>query len=385
MESINQLAHLAVDTSIKNASEEDENLFESIDFHQHLNRIKRIFQSFKLDEHNFINKKLNDELVSEFAIEKNEFEGIINQHVADLTSPTDETQQKFEFFAKILLKNQNYLFEKDASLFKEFDLDANLIGNLELLSKCVFVLLSFISHSDSAKAFNDGNDLKPALIELLIKSHDYKPLLFQLLVKIVSNEKEKFAKHVKKFSAGTDKLVALIDSCLANEEEIEQDTLGLIETKYVNLNTISQKLEKKINTKSVETLLTMYTHTMSKKDLLILKRLYKLEPKLDCLIFKLKNIDDSDAMSQQAKIVDFISAKVNETFMTNSIQNFPIERKLEDLGSPRDDELNKPFELESVILSNNVPDTNIYDPVYMLPNIYCLLDDGKTIFLFKWI
>ena len=385
LESISQLASLAVDPSIKNASEDDESQLDSIDFYQHLNRIKRIFQSFKLDEDNFINKKLNDELVSEFAIEKNEFEAIINQYVVDLASPNDETQQKFVFFAKILLKNQNYLFEKDASLFKEFDLDANLIGNLELLSKCVFVLLSFISHSDSGKAFHDENDLKPGLIELLIKSHEYKPLLFQLLVKIVSNEKEKFAKHVKKFSPGTDKLVALIDSCLANEEEIEQDTLGAVETKYVNLNTMSQKLEKKINAKSVESLLTMYTHTMSKKDLSILKRLYKLDPKLDCLIFKLKNIDDSDAMSQQAKIVDFIGAKVNETFMTNSIQNFPIERKLDELGSPRDVDLNKPFELESIILSNNVPDANIYDPVYMLPNMYCLLDYGKTISLLNLI
>ncbi len=101
------------------------------------------------------------DLVSEFSVDSREsFEKLIDEmHVFEVGVKDDEGKKRkadefarqFDFFAKILVKNQEYLFEKDTGIFKEFDMDQKFIGSLETVSKCVNILLSYVSKFDMNK------------------------------------------------------------------------------------------------------------------------------------------------------------------------------------------------------------------------------------------
>ena len=115
----------------------------------------------------------------------------------------------------------------------------------------------------------------------------------------------------------------------------------------------------------------------------ILKRLYKLDPKLDCLQFKLNDSDKTNEnLNLQPKIVDFISAKLNEMSLFRTSQNFPTELEdLNEIASEKDDQ----FNMDSLILNNNVLDSKIYDPIYILPNMYYLLDYGNIVDVVQFV
>ncbi len=136
----------------------------------------------------------------------------------------------------------------------------------------------------------------------------------------------------------------------------------------------------------------MYTYTLSKRDKAILKRLYKLDPKLDCLLFNSKKSsdgpsDNTENLDQQPKISDFITQKLNEASLLTACQNFPIDRKLEDLTITSDSKSTTQdnFDINTLVYSNSVLDAKIYDPIYVLPNIYNLLDYGNIVDIVQFV
>jgi len=157
LEQFNQLSKLSATDSI--SLSEEEGLFEKIDLNHHLDRVKSFCSSFKLDKESFrIQEKLNMDLVSEFNFDsKDSFEKLIDELSAlNSANRDDETkmtefERQFEFFAKVLVKNQDYLFEKKTSIFKEFDMDQKFVESLDTVSKCVNFLLSYISRCDMSK------------------------------------------------------------------------------------------------------------------------------------------------------------------------------------------------------------------------------------------
>ncbi len=330
------------------------------------------------------------DLVSEFSMEESAFKSLIDDgdFLATMASQTMDAQllQTFEFFAKILVRNQRFLFEKDVSLFKEFDLDQKFLGSLESLAKCTNILLSLAARFDLSKHFNGENEdaIKSELCKFLVKAHNYKPTLFKLLVKLISEHADKGEKFLKKFSSSNTELADIVKQCFdSSRSDATTMTLTQSETEFLAVNSIDQKFEKDLSSKSVDKLVKMYSYTLSLKDKAILKQLYKLDPKLDCLLFKLNNEGQIESLKQQPKIVDFISQKLNEMDLLTASQNFPIDRKLSDLA--KQNESSEGFDLNSLVLSNDVLDSKIYDPIYLLPNIYYLLGYGNIVDVVQFV
>lgn len=261
-----------------NIEVDEEAYHETINFKKHLDHIKGVFSSLKLDgaDQVQVQKKINMDLLSEYSLDKEDFELIINDfdYVKDLETSkimNEELTYKFEFLAKILTNNQNFVFEKDVSLFKEFDLDEKFITSLELLSKCVNVVLSFASKYDLNKTFSNSSSyatIKNSLTEFLLKAYEYKPMLFKLLVKISSSQGEKTMKYLKKFSGDNEKLAELLETCTDNEVNGMNNCEKLTgaENEFIRMNSVDEQMKKSLNAKSVEKLLKMYKFTMSKKD-----------------------------------------------------------------------------------------------------------------------
>lgn len=115
--------------------------------------------------------------------------------------------------------------------------------------------------------------------------------------------------------------------------------------------------------KNIDKLVDTYSYTMSSRDLKLLAEIYRRDSTLNCLIFKLletQTTETSETLNKQAKITDFISLKLNDTLLAESILNFPLTRKLENIADPA-----------------SLKSSSVYDPIYLLPNIYNLLDYGK--------
>ena len=109
---------------------------------------------------------------------------------------------------------------------------------------------------------------------------------------------------------------------------------------------------------SLDKLIEAYSYTMSRRDLRILRAIRSHDPSLNCLLFKLLETNSADTLSKQAKVTDFISLKLNDSLIYESIVNFPLGRKLDSIDDIDGIEFN----------------AKIYDPIYMLPNLYNLLD-----------
>jgi hypothetical protein len=109
---------------------------------------------------------------------------------------------------------------------------------------------------------------------------------------------------------------------------------------------------------SLDKLIEAYSYTMSRRDLRILRAIRSHDPSLNCLLFKLLETNSADTLSKQAKVTDFISLKLNDSLIYESIVNFPLGRKLDSIDEIDGLEFN----------------AKIYDPIYMLPNLYNLLD-----------
>lgn len=371
---------------------EEETFLVATNFENHLSRIKHTFGTLEIENRSRIQTKLNMDLVSEFNMEEQTFKALIDdsdfigtsQPAANVKTMDQQMLQTFEFFAKILVKNQRFLFEKDASLFKEFDLDQKFLASLESLAKCTNILLTYAARFDLSKA-ETKDDITDELCKFLVKAHDYKPTLFKLLVKVVSEQSDKAEKYLKRFSASNAELTNLFKECFDSSDAETKSAFTQSEIEFLSINSIDEKYMKDISCRSIENLLKMYRYTLSLKDRAILKQLYKLDPKLDCLLFKLESDGQGETnLKQQPKIVDFISQRLTEMDLLTASQNFPINRKLADLTAASES-VAEEFDFNSLVLSNDVLDSKIYDPIYLLPNIYYLLDYGNIVDVVQFV
>lgn len=117
--------------------------------------------------------------------------------------------------------------------------------------------------------------------------------------------------------------------------------------------------------KRLDKLVEMYSYTMSSRDLRILAAIHRADPTLNSLVFKLLDAQlnaTNETLSKQATIADFVSLKLNDQMLAESVLNFALDRKLDNLS-----DLDGLAEMSSAV----------YDPVYLLPNIYNLLDYGN--------
>ncbi len=352
---------------------------EKQDFSKYFNQIKLILNDFNLDENSLIKSKINVNLIAQFSMDKQAFLKQINHLIENLTdldlSPKQQMNlnNRFNYFAKILIKNQNYLFESDINLFKEFDLDQEFLNNLDLLNKCTRIILTYLVKFDYKKYLNSNDDdlqQRNEISQFLIKAFNYKPVLFKLLIKLAVDKNGQNLKNLNKFSSTNETLKQVIEQCLNKDNEIDQKSeqeLTQTELNFISFHSISDKLKQEMNSFSIDELLEMYTFSLSHKDQAILKRLFELDSDLNCLIFK------------SNKLTDFITLKLNQDplMIKQTIQNYPITRGINDLNNY----LDKKICLDSLILDEYglIMDSKIFDPIYVLPNIYHLLDYGMNL------
>ena len=224
-------------------------LAEKTNFNKYFNQIKSILNDFVMNESGLIRSKINLALVSEFSMEKQSFVEIVAEFFDELELEKLNLNSKFNFFAKVLLKNQNYLFESDIELFKEFDLDETFLDNLELLSKSTRVLLFYLSKFDYKKCLDRDASRHNEIVEFLVRAFNYKPVLFKLLVKLTSSgEEENHAcKNLKKFAAKNEKLVQILESCFKEENFHEAENRTESEEAFLKIHSLGSSLKKEIN------------------------------------------------------------------------------------------------------------------------------------------
>ena len=340
-------------------------LIEKINFNKYFEHIKSTLNDLVLDESSLIRSKINLALISEFSMEKQSFVEILEEFFNELDTVKLNLNSRFNYFAKVLIKNQNFLFESDIELFKEFDLDETFLDNLELLSKSTRILLFYLSNFDYNKYLDREISTHNELVEFLTRAFNYKPVLFKLLVKLTAKNDSVY-KNLEKFAGKNEQLIQILDSCFKEEEEeeLQDENQSESEKNFLKIHSLSSSLKKEIKSLSKEKLLAAYTYSLSQKDQTILKRLRELDPDLNCLI------------AETVKVYDFITLKLSAdpTMITTSIFNYPIKRKLADM----DNKLSYKFSLDSVILDEQfLLDVKLYDPIYVLPNLYHLLDPSK--------
>jgi len=345
-------------------------LIEKINFNKYFEHIKSTLNDLVLDESSLIRSKINLALISEFSMEKQSFVEILEEFFNELDTVKLNLNSRFNYFAKVLIKNQNFLFESDIELFKEFDLDETFLDNLELLSKSTRILLFYLSNFDYNKYLDREISTHNELVEFLTRAFNYKPVLFKLLVKLTAKNDSVYKnwkrKRMEKFAGKNEQLIQILYSCFKEEEEeeLQDENQSESEKNFLKIHSLSSSLKKEIKSLSKEKLLAAYTYSLSQKDQTILKRLRELDPDLNCLI------------TETVKVYDFITLKLSadSTMITTSIFNYPIKRKLADM----DNKLSYKFSLDSVILDEQfLLDVKLYDPIYVLPNLYHLLDPSK--------
>jgi len=345
-------------------------LIEKINFNKYFEHIKSTLNDLVLDESSLIRSKINLALISEFSMEKQSFVEILEEFFNELDTVKLNLNSRFNYFAKVLIKNQNFLFESDIELFKEFDLDETFLDNLELLSKSTRILLFYLSNFDYNKYLDREISTHNELVEFLTRAFNYKPVLFKLLVKLTAKNDSVYKnwkrKRMEKFAGKNEQLIQILYSCFKEEEEeeLQDENQSESEKNFLKIHSLSSSLKKEIKSLSKEKLLAAYTYSLSQKDQTILKRLRELDPDLNCLI------------TETVKVYDFITLKLSAdpTMITTSIFNYPIKRKLADM----DNKLSYKFSLDSVILDEQfLLDVKLYDPIYVLPNLYHLLDPSK--------
>ena len=302
----------------------------------------------------------NLDFVTELSLDRSSFNRLVDNLYEKYTNNAGEqlNSDEFNFFTNMLLKNQAYLFENDLNIYDELGaLNDKHISSLKTLTKSLKLLLLHLAKSEYSEA---GSSKKDDLVDLLLKSFEYKPALFKLVFKLTSysiESKNKLPKNLKKFAAKSQQLLSVFESCYK-------------ETDFMNgsngKSSADSDLESMLKvSNSIDKLKEKYTHTMSKSDQSVLKKLFKLEPSLNCLMFKLMNeaseTSTADILNKQAKITDFISFKLDDSILSNTIFNYPISRKLEDLAK------------EDLIEA----DAHIYDPIYLIPNMFNLLNYGN--------
>ena len=327
----------------------------------------QVYLNIFLDNFEKCETKENFSFISELTLELNDFKKVISKLVDKLDD--ESNLDRYEFFVKILIKNQEYLFENDLNLLDELNsLEEKHIVSLEMLSKC---LKALFLHLHKVGTDPNENDVH----KFLIRSYEYKPILFKIIFKVcfTNGQKLKLSKCFKKFVSNNDELTNIINKCLLKEEIEDQDQEKTKDEDMITLN------EAK--------LLNDYKYTLSKQDQNILRKLYKFDSKLESLKFKLDNTielvtsksenlnNKQDYLNKQAKISDFITTKLNESVMISTIRNYPIERKMNDLVNDKN---------EFISLSKYF-DSKVYDPIYLLPNMFNLLDYSNIVDLIQFL
>jgi hypothetical protein len=286
---------------------------------------------------------------------KNSFKKLI-----DVAGSSEIDSDMFEVLVNVLTRHQTFVFEnEDLNLLEKLNaLTIKHAESIKLLGKCLRLVLGFLANNDYT--FKE-NDLKDNVLSFLVRSFKYRCSLFREVVQEVST-KNKLPKNLKKLASENEYLSTKFKACLSeNEEDIyKSDT-------EAKPNQNKDEYTKLIESSEIHKLVDNYTYTLSQRDVSILKRLSELDKKLDCLIFKAKAdgaANNSDALNRQTKLADFIGSKLDETYLEASIHNFPLSRKLDNMG-----EL---YETKEAGLNSK-----IYDPIYLLPNMYNLLDYGR--------
>ena len=306
---------------------------------------------------------------------------------AKIKMQDEATFNKFSFFVKILLKNQSHLFESDLHMYDELNALADKhITSLLALAKMIKLLLTYLAKCDydlilaneSSEFALFANEKRILLIDFLLMSFKYKPLLFKLVFRLVCHTTEsklKMPKYLKKFASHNETLAAVCEYCLGNTvDSFESDsTKNEEKSKEKSLDSVVKLAN------STEQLMANYGYTMSGNDRLILSKLYKLDASLNVLMFKLNENTNSKAtlelLNKQAKITDFIALKLDEHKIQNTIQNYPISRKLSDLTQ------------ESLMETEAgcIEQAKVYDPVYLLPNIFNLLNYANIVDVIRFV
>lgn len=268
----------------------------------------------------YVNEYLKSNSCESFILEldltKSQFDLVLQKLLQnyDLTKTAIKIDKKiFKIFIKFLHKNKDNLI--DSVGVKYLDKIGKFDGNIKNYMDAFRLILLAIKSKQEL--------LNDQVISLLSDCHCFQPTLFDLQLKLINDEN----------------LGQLIKTNI--QPELNGDTLN---------RSLSSDLKK---------LAEEYKYSLDQKDLEIFCKLKQLDPELKCLLFsRISKLSKSNDLEQkQAKISDFITLKIDESIINNSIRNFPIRRLLDERF--------------------DIFDSNIYDPVYLLPNLYDLLNFGK--------
>ncbi|CAF0751073.1 unnamed protein product [Brachionus calyciflorus] len=267
----------------------------------------------------------DDSFILNLDLNKSQFDLILNKliHKFDLTKQDLKMSKKFfKMFTQFLIRNKQSLIDPIALNFT--DKIGKYNGNLEFYIKSLrLVLLALKSNL---------NLLDDNLIEFLFELNTFESNLFQIELK------------------------------MAESDEMKE----LIESKFNQLKPKELKNELSCD---VKVLLDEYKNTLSEQDVKILKKLKENDPDLNCLLFsRVSRVNKSnDLEHKQVKMTDFLTLKIDDIKLSNSLRNFPLERKVD------------------LMESNEAYDEMVYDPVYLLPNLYDLLDYANIVDVLQFI
>lgn len=251
---------------------------------------------------------------------------------------------QLDLFLHVLIKHQNYIFEENEkeNLTHLEQLNASLtpkqISAVQTFDRCIRVLLHLMTQSDSDLTSHAGLD------QFLSKAIEIRPISFKVFIADNPDLKKVVLKQLKKLVSSRHYTIikSSQDDLIVNDEANPED--------YSNISKLS----------SVNSLLEQYKYTLSGKDVLILRRIAELDPKLNCMMFKLVSDDHKElALNKQVKLADFVAATINDQVLSASIHNYPLDRRLDSLAD------------------YDKQDSSVYDPVYIIPNLYNLLDYGE--------
>jgi hypothetical protein len=311
-------------------------------------------------------------------LDKKLFLKLLNSLLDDDLDVSDKKQLRerlneleFSLVAGVLLKHGggHFLFELDLNLFDELrSLEQRHLDSLETMAKVLRYIFSCLVAFDIQPLLAHGEH-DDGLVDFLTKAYKYSPSLFKLQLKLMHRVNSKVEKYLKKSTTiQQSKILAeIVEKCFQDQAAIDEEEE---EEEEINIDVAheEEELDREASSKRDEflladlpTLLQTYEYTLSSRDVAILRQIQRKDDKLGALIFKLvpDELNKSDALNKQAKMSDFISLKLNEAKLAESALNFPFYRKLDDLESKK---------------TSSTWNAKIYDALYLLPNIYHLLD-----------
>lgn len=285
--------------------------------------VLKSIQSTTLDKMNiiepYVNEYLNSSSYESFVLEmdltKSQFDLVLNKNLLKYNLDKLDIKINKKFFTNFIkFLHKNKLNLIDMVGIKYLDKIGKFNGNLKNLIDALRLILLAIKSKEEIIELDE-------VTSLLTDYNCFEPNLFDIQLELINDE----------------------------------NLTNLVKKKIQPIS-----VDRTLSTcTDVKELIEEYRHTLGEKDVEIFSKLKQLDPQLKCLLFSCasKLNKSNDLEQKQAKISDFIALKIEENLINNSMRNFPIKRKL--------DEKWQNFE------------PNIYDPVYMLPNLYDLLDFGK--------